>query len=38
MFEGVPVSRGVWYDLNEITNCYWQVEVSCVSFQNWRID
>ena len=19
MFEGVPVSRGVWYDLNEIT-------------------
>lgn len=29
MFEGVPVSRGVWYDLNEITNCYWQVEVSC---------
>ena len=29
MFEGVHVSRGVWYDLNEITNCYWQVEVSC---------
>nr|DAM28785.1 MAG TPA: hypothetical protein [Caudoviricetes sp.] len=29
MFEGVPVSRGVWYDLNDITNCYWQVEVSC---------
>ena len=29
MFEGVPVPRGVWYDLNEITNCYWQVEVSC---------
>lgn len=29
MFEGVPVSRGVWYDLNEITNYYWQVEVSC---------
>lgn len=31
MFEGVPVSRGVWYDLNEITNCYWQVEVSYAS-------
>ena len=29
MFEGVPVSMGVWYVLNEITNCYWQVEVSC---------
>ena len=29
MFEGVPVSREVWYDLNEITHCYWQVEVSC---------
>ena len=29
MFEGVPVSRGVWYDLNEITNCIRHVEVSC---------
>ena len=25
----VEFYRGVWYDLNEITNCYWQVEVSC---------